>query len=236
MISADEIESFNSATYTAMMAESSERRAGFTGIPTVIELVAGESSFRPARLLLKKYDKAKDDIPGRTDNKLSPTEFAIDADVFAGADTNGDDALDTDELRRFLARAPNDLALEVTLSSDASRHATARVDAGGPLPGGAQLRRLADGDVEFAVGKVRLDIHVEDGNTAAEQARRILEQRFKAADANKNGYLESKEQAAINVPAGLSEFIDQDADGKVYLKELLEFGDHHVEAARRAWL
>ena len=40
--------------------------------------VAGESSFRPARLLLKKYDKGKDDVPGRPDGKLSPDEFAID--------------------------------------------------------------------------------------------------------------------------------------------------------------
>ena len=106
----------------------------------------------------------------------------------------------------------------------------------GVLPKGAQVRRLADGDVEFAIGQVRLDIHVEDGNTAADEARRILEQRFKAADANKDGYLEGKELAAINAPqsplAGLSEVIDRDGDGKIYLKELIEFADRQSEAAR----
>ena len=236
MISADELEPFNSPAFTALMEESSERRARFTAFPPVVELVAGESTLRPARLLLKKYDKGKGDVPGRPDNKLSPAEFAIDPDAFAGADNNGDDALDTDELRKFLARPPIDLTLDVTLSPEAAGRATVRVEAGGDLPKGAQVRRLADGDVEFAIGQVRLDVHVEDGNTAAEEARRILQQRFKAADANKDGYLEGKELAAINAPqsplAGLSEVIDRDGDGKIYLKELLAFADRQIEAAR----
>ncbi len=116
MISADELEPFDSPAFAAMVEESSERRARFTALPPVVELVAGESSLRPARLLLKKYDKGKGDVPGRPDNKLSPGEFAIDPDVFASADTNGDDALDTDELRKLLARTPIDLTLDVTLS------------------------------------------------------------------------------------------------------------------------
>ena len=227
MISADELEPYRQpGVHRRRWTESSERRARFTALPPVVELVAGESSLRPARLLLKKYDKGKGDVPGRPDNKLSPAEFAIDPDAFAGADTNGDDALDTDELRKLLARPPIDLTLDVTLSPEASGRATVRVEAGGALPKGTQVRRLADGDVEFAIGQVRLDIHVDDGNTAAEEARRILQQQFKAADANKDGYLEGKEQAAINAPqsplAGLSEVIDRDGDGKIYLKELID--------------
>jgi Ca2+-binding EF-hand superfamily protein len=104
------------------------------------------------------------------------------------------------------------------------------------MPKGAQLRQLADGDVEFAIGQVRLDIHVDDRKAVAEEARRTLEQRFKAADVNKDGYLEGKEQAAINGPqspfAGLAEVIDRDNDGKIYLKELLEFTTRQSEAAR----
>ena len=69
------------------------------------------------------------------------------------------------------------------------------------MPKGSQVRRIADRDVEFAVGQVRLDIHVEDGNDAAEEARRIFRQLFKAADANKDGYLEGKELAAITKTA-----------------------------------
>jgi len=236
MISPDELEPFDSPAFAALVEESSDRRARFTALPPVVELIASESSLRPARLLLKKYDKGKGDVPGRPDGKLSPGEFAIDPNVFASADTNGDDALDTDELRKFLARAPVDLTLDVTLSSEASGKGAVRIEAGGALPKGTQVRRLADGDIEFAIGQVRLDIHVEDGNTAAGDVRRVLQQRFKTADTNKNGYLEDKELAAINIPqsplAGLSGVIDRDGDGKLYLKELLDFADRQLQAAR----
>jgi Ca2+-binding EF-hand superfamily protein len=235
MISADELEPFNSRALSAMVIEaSSERRGRFTAFPPVVELIAGESSLRPARLLLKKYDRAKGDVPGRPDNKLSPEELAIDPDAFASADTNGDGSLDTEELRKFLARGPIDLTLDVTFSPEASGKASVHAAAGGVLPKGAQVRQLADGDVEFAIGQVRIDIRVDAGNT--EEVHRVLTQRFKAADANKDGYLEAKEQAAINAPqsplAGLSEVIDRDGDGKVYLKELLAFADRQSVAAR----
>jgi Ca2+-binding EF-hand superfamily protein len=236
-ISALELEPYNSPALTALMGESSERRERLNALPAVIELVPGESSFRPARVLLKKYDKGRGDVPGRPDGKLSLAEFAIDPEVFAEADKNSDDALDTDELRKLLGQPPIDLTLEVDFSSSAgATPATTRVEAGANLPKGGQVRRLADGEVEFAVGKVRLDVHTDDGKGAADQARRLLEQQFKAADANKNGYLEGKELAAINGPqsplAGLAELIDRDGDGKLYLKELMTFADRQIEAAR----
>ena len=43
MISADELEPYNSPAFTALMEESSDRRARFTALPPVVELVAGES-------------------------------------------------------------------------------------------------------------------------------------------------------------------------------------------------
>jgi Ca2+-binding EF-hand superfamily protein len=167
---------------------------------------------------------------------LSLDEFAIAPDAFARADTNRDGALNTEELRKLLARTPIDLTVDIVFPPEASGRATIRVGAGGVLPEGAQARQLADGDLEFAIGQVRLDIHVEHESTVAEQARRVLTQRFKAADANKDGYLQGKEQAAIEAPqsplVGLSQVIDRDGDGKIYLKELLAFADRQAEAAR----
>ncbi len=239
MISAEEIELFNTAAFATIGEDSSERPARADTIAPAVELSAGESTLRPARLLLRKYDKGKGDVPGRPDSKLSLSEFAIDADAFASADSNGDDVLDTDELRKLLARPPADLTLDVTLPGEASgRGAIARVEAGGALPKGAQVRRLADGDVEFAIGQVRLDVHVDDATTAADDTRRLVEQRFKAADSNKNGYLEGKEQAAMNGSqsplAVLWPVIDRDGDGNVYLKELMEFVDRQLAAALAA--
>ncbi len=235
-ISAYEVEPLDSAGSMNMMEGSPDRPARLAALPPVVELVASESSFRAARLLLKKYDKPSGGPPGRTDNKLSPEEFAIDHDAFAAADKNGDDALDTDELRKLLARPPFDLTLDIDFPAAASARAAVKVSAGGDQKKQSQVRRLADGDVEFALTHARLDIHVEDGNTGMDEARRIVEQRFKAADANKDGYLEGKELAKIDNPqsplAGLTAVIDRNGDGKVYLKELVEFITRQAEAVR----
>jgi Ca2+-binding EF-hand superfamily protein len=237
MISPDELEPFNSPAFQAVMEESSERRARFTALPPVVELIAGESTLRPARLLIKKYDTGREDSPGKPDGKLSSGEFTIDPDAFAKADRNKDDALDTQELRAFLSRIPFDVTLEVALAPEATGRGTVRVGDGGDLAKGTQVRQLGEGDVEIALGQVRLDIQVEGGNALAAEARRVLEQRFKIADANKDGYLEGKERAAIDAPqspiAGLADVIDRDGDGKIYLKEVLAFGERQVEAARR---
>jgi Ca2+-binding EF-hand superfamily protein len=237
MISADEIALFNTAAYASLGEESSGRPARVATIPSVVELSSGESTLRPARLLLKKYDKGKGDTPGRPDNRLSPAEFAIDPDPFAKVDTNGDGELDTEELRKLLAQPPSDITLDVTLLAVASGTGNARVEASGTLPKGAQVRRLAESDVELGVGQVRLDVHAEDGIKAHNEVRRIIQQRFKAADSNKNGYLEKKEQAAMNglqsPLAILWPIIDRDADGQIYLKELMEFVDRQQTAAQK---
>jgi Ca2+-binding EF-hand superfamily protein len=234
MISADELTPFNSPAETSM-EEIAGARSGFTALPSVVELVAGESSLRSARLLLKKYDKGKGDVPGRPNGKLSPEEFAIDSDAFSSFDRNHDGSLDTEELRRLLAHPPLEFTIDVAFPNEPSERATIRVAQGNSLPKDAKIRQLADGDVEIALGKIRLDFHVDDRAIAGEVHRQFT-QRFKALDANKDGYLEGKELATLNAAgsplAGLSSVIDRDGDGKLYLKELVDFADKQVEAAR----
>jgi Ca2+-binding EF-hand superfamily protein len=110
------------------------------------------------------------------------------------------------------------------------------VSDGGDRPKGTQIRQPADSEVQFAIGHVGLDFHVDDSSATAELAGRAAGQQFKAADVNKNGYLEGKELAAFSGAgspfAGLTEVIDRDGDGKLYLKELILFTDRQVEAAR----
>ena len=55
----------NEQTLMWLAEVASERRARYTALPSVVEMVAGESSLRSARLLLKKYDKGTIDAPGR---------------------------------------------------------------------------------------------------------------------------------------------------------------------------
>jgi Ca2+-binding EF-hand superfamily protein len=238
MISADELEPFNNPAVAARAELMSGRRSRFAAIPPVVELTAGESSLRLARLLMRKYDRGRGDEPGRPDGKLSPLEFAIDPDAFSGADANHDGAIGTEELRRYLAGGPVDLTLEVDFPPDGPGRPTVRIvgDSDGAKARGVKVRQLADGDVEYAVGRVRLDVHVDGGESAARSARRTLARRFEAADANNDGYLDGKEPARLNAPgsplAGLTGVIDRDGDGKLYAKELADFVEHQLTAAR----
>ncbi len=121
MISAYELEPFdNGAMTNAVVIASPGRQERLNASPPVVDLMPGESTLRPARLLLRKYDKPKEGIPGSQDGKLSPEELAIDPDVFAEADKNHNGKLDLDELRKFFKAAPIDVTLDVSLSSQSA--------------------------------------------------------------------------------------------------------------------
>jgi Ca2+-binding EF-hand superfamily protein len=235
MIGADELEPFRSPM-AVQAANLPGRRAAPMASPPVVETVAGESSLRVARVLLKKYDKGRGEGPGTPDSKLSRTEFAIPPEAFDEADANGDDILNTDELGRFLARVPRDLKLDVALSPDGSGRATYRIGGEEIRPKGVKVRQLSNVDAQAAVGQVRLDIHIDDGASAAASARRALAGAFKAADANNDGYLEESEAAKDKAPAsplaGLFGAMDRDGDGKLYPEEAEAFVGLQSEAAR----
>ncbi len=92
LIDPNELEPFSNPI--AAMTEDQTRRGKFATVPPVIELSSDDPSFRPVRLVLKKYDKGTSDkgtserVAG--DNRLSPAEFAIDPKDFASADTDSD--------------------------------------------------------------------------------------------------------------------------------------------------
>ena len=102
----------------AALDQDRTQRGKYATVPPVIELSSDDPSFRPVRLVLKKYDTGTSAGASAGDNLLSPAEFAIDARDFASADTDGDNSLDTEELRRFLGRVEPDLELMVKLSGE----------------------------------------------------------------------------------------------------------------------
>jgi len=237
LIDGAELEPFTNPT--AMQTENMPGQRGrATEGPPVVELSPDDSSLRPVRQFLKKYDKGTGSAGSAGDNKLSLGEFAIDPKAFAKADADADGALDTEELRRFLAKSAPDIELAVTLSVDASGAAAISVAGGGsqPLPLWAKVKTLGPGDVEIAADEVRLEVHVDDGAAALADARRTYTNQFKAADTDNNGYVEKSEVTKDkNHPsplAGLFDLLDRDADGKLYPKELDEFVDRQAEAAR----
>jgi Ca2+-binding EF-hand superfamily protein len=234
MLSANELEPFVNTALAAQMGATMERRSPYTALPPVLELVTGESTLRPARVLLKTYDKGREGDPGRPDGRLDSSEFAIDPAVFRRVDRNHDEKLDSDDLRRLLAAPP--IALKIEVEFPAEGEGRARLGAGGTVAEGVTFRQLADDDAEIAVGGVRLDVRVDDGAEAAELTRRALTRRFQAADANRDGYLQGNELAPLNANTspltGLVDLADRDGDGKLYLRELAELGERLVRASR----
>jgi Ca2+-binding EF-hand superfamily protein len=237
-IDLNELEPFSNPL-SAQSEDDPMRRGRYAAVPTVVELSTDDPSFRPVRLLLKKYDRGTREGAGAGDNLLSRAEFGIDARLFAAADTDGDAALDTEELRRFLARVGPDLELRARLSADGpgSGPGTAAIDAvgpeGRPLPAAFKVQRLTASDLEIAFDEIHLEFHVEDGDRTINEAKQFLKGQFQAADTDANGYLEKSEVTkGHGALAGLFDLIDRDADGKLYPKELDAFIDRQAVAAR----
>ena len=168
------------------------------------------------------------------DNRLSHGEFGIDPKEFASADTDGDGALDTEELRRFLSRVEPDLELVVKLSGSSSTATTIAASAAGskPLPREVRVQRLSEGDVEVAIGELSLEFHADGGEHAAENAKRYYAGQFQAADKDNNKYLEKSEVKDHGPFTALFDMMDADGDGKLYMKEVDEFVDQQTQAAR----
>ena len=231
-----ELEPFTNPT--AMQMEDMPGRRGSRPESPVIDLTPDDSSLRPVRLLLKKYDKGTNSRASGGDNKLTNGEFAIDPKAFAKADADADGALDTEELRRFLAKVTPDIELVVTLSPDASGTATVAVAGSDSkaLPPWAKVKQLGGGDLEIAIDEIRLEIHVDDGAGAVADAKRSFMAQFEAGDTDNNGYLEkselTKDKDHPSPLTSLFDILDRDGDGKLYPKEMSEFVDRQAEAAR----
>jgi len=232
LIDPNELEPFSNPI--AAMNEELTRRGKFSAVPPVIELSAEDPSIRPVRLLLKKYDKGTSQGEASGDNRLSNAEFGIDAKEFESADIDGDGALDTEELRRFLSRVEPDLELVVKLSGSSSPSTTIAASAAGakPLPPEVHVRRLSEGDVEIAIGELSLEFHADGGEHALENAKSYYAGQFQAADKDNNKYLEKSEVKDHGPFNALFDTMDADGDGKLYMKEVDEFVDQQTRAAR----
>jgi Ca2+-binding EF-hand superfamily protein len=209
-------------------------RGRYATVPPVIDLAPDDVSVRPVRLILRKYDTGAKTGAAAGDNLLSPDEFKIDPKDFEAADTDHSGALDTQELRGYLARIRPDMELNVVFPTGGKTPATIEPPGASakPLPRGVKVQRLATGDLEVAVGEVNLEFHVDGGENAIENAKRAYAGQFQAADTDNNKYLE-KSEANNNGPfSSMFEMMDRDGDGKLYLKEVEDFIERQARIAR----
>jgi Ca2+-binding EF-hand superfamily protein len=237
LIDGAELEPFTNPSAMAMEGMPGQRGRNADG-PPVVELTPDDPSLRPVRQLLKKYDKGTGSRATVGDNRLTIAEFAIDPKTFARADADVDGTLDTEELRRFLARPTPDIELTVALSADASGSATVSVTGAGSkaLPAWAKAKQLGPADVEISADEVRLEVHVDDGSAALDNAKRSYMAQFSAADTDNNGYVEKseidKDKDHPSPLKSLFDLLDRDSDGKLYPKELDVFVESQARAAR----
>ncbi|HWE39641.1 MAG TPA: hypothetical protein VG406_24040, partial [Isosphaeraceae bacterium] len=219
---------------TTQYEEDLLSRGRYATVPPVIELSPDDLSFRPVRLLLKRYDRGakKGAAPG--DNLLTRDEIAIDPKAFEAADTDHGGTLDTEELRRFLGTVRPDMELIVNLPADGKAPATIEAPGAGAkaLPPGVKLLRLGSGDLEVSIGEVSLEFHADGGENAVENAKRYYAGQFQAADADNNMYLEKPEAKEPGPFASMFEMMDRDGDGKLYPKEVDEFVERQARIAR----
>ena len=138
-------------------------------------------------------------------------------------------------MRQFLSAVVPDVALDVTLSTDASGKATVALGPGS-LPPWVKVKPLDGGDLEIAADEVRLEIDVDDGANAGADARLSFLTKFKAADSDDNNYVEksepTKDKDYPSPLVGLFDLIDRDGDGKLDRKKIENFVDCQARAAR----
>ncbi len=232
-IGPDELDPFSNPM-AAQFEEDNTRRGRFTAVAPVVELSADDPSVRPVRMLLRRYDTGDGEGALGGDNRLSHGEFGIDPRDFEAADADADSALDTEELRRYLAKAAPDVELTVKLPQEGSTPASIEVGRSGSraLPPGVRVQRLSRSDIEVAVGEVNLEFHADSGARADETARSYYQNLFRAADVDKNMYLEKSEVKDQAPLSSLFDLLDRDGDGKVHLREVDAFSERQSRTAR----
>ncbi len=184
-----------------------------------------------ARRLLQHYARKGEANPTR----LSRKSLGLDEATFTRLDVDGDGWLDTEELARFAQRPP-DLELRVDLGPKAAIQLVKR---GTPLE--ANLRASKDGVLMLEMNDTRLDLKAlvatrVDAAQALKQRRAQYLQAFKAADLDKNGYLDMSEAMRSGVYRNLFKAMDRDGDGMLFEKEVLAYLDlfQELQTAARA--
>lgn len=205
-------------------AQFSGRGAGIEGIETGGFFVVGAMGGALQRALFAKYDKNKNGM-------LSPAEVGLDQAMFAKFDANQSGQWSELELHRYLTALPD---IEIVIRLGKADAQLRPVDVG-ERRFSVQLTHTAMESVLLTFGDAQVDVRrVEEPQASfqQQQARLFYQEQFKAADKNKDGFIDLKEtigdQSQVFRP--LIRLADGDGDNRLSLKEILAFLDLQDEA------
>jgi Ca2+-binding EF-hand superfamily protein len=185
-------------------------------------ILPGEPLEPIARLLIARYDRDQD-------GRMNRAEIGFDATTFQRLDANGDEFLDATELAAWL-RQPADIELAIQLGDRPAHEAV--TDLTSSRDAAAPARNLSPSGLVLTFRDTRIELHRNANEPATlEKRKESYLARFKALDANGDGFLDSKE---IYRPpfefVALLRLADRDSDGKLSMKELEAYAELQAKA------
>lgn len=192
-----------------------------------VSLSGGESIQKLIRRVIEKYDSAdaaKSGVSGTTtkNQKLSQKELGLPEKAFQQYDVDGDQQLDFDELRQFVAAPDPDFELTVDVSKGTVKATGPRAD---------EVRTTSDGTAHLHIGNVQISLSATP-TQATFDPEALVKPLFTISDANANGYLEKEEAAQLTQLGSSFEDLDTDKNGKLFLDEVTAYLKVRFDAAR----
>lgn len=217
------------------LPDSSSRRffgqpqgGGSTTQPGPVVAVAEPTRSAVMRRLLEHYDRPGPD--GSTKNrKLDAIEMGLAPETLRKFDRNEDGALEALEIEEFLMAGEPAFELIVALAEPRPNPSRSSLEVR-PMPGSSVKVRSRDGmQVAADLGDALLEVRNGD---QTQNFGTFIEQQFNAADADKNGYVDTKEAAQNGFVNQFFAAADRDGDGKLFKIELDAYVERQTDAQK----
>jgi Ca2+-binding EF-hand superfamily protein len=211
----------NSAAYGLFLSPSAPSQP--SGAPNIAPISKQGRAAALARQLLDRYDQSS------KDTKLSRQEIGWDAADFDKGDANSDGHLDLDELTKIVEDPRPQLALVVRLGQDAAKLGRFSLVREGKQAAD-DIRDNGDGTLNVDLGRLQLQFSAASAWAGATD-KKFYERQLKQFDQDNNKYLD-KDEARRSPFGGQFAQLDRDANGMLYLEEIVAFYEQQAEVSR----